>query len=222
MLFIDLAAQCAPQIPAELMAAIVSVESGFEPLAVRASAKLTKAKSTGDGLATVVGHRDDGTPITWGLAGLTEERLRRNGFSIADGFDPCRSLQAAAAILAPALNAATGSGLPPKKAERRALATYFVRETWRGWTADAYADRVLDERTRLVPALTSLKITFGAVRMDAPAKVSSGSPAATQSATSGRPSASTTGWQPQVRPGWAVFGIAPASSVLVFNSKPGH
>jgi hypothetical protein len=189
---------------------------------MRSQGKTSRASSVGDGVATVVGQRDGGVPVVWGLAGLSEERLNRAGRSIADGFDACRNLQAAAALLHHALQSAEAAGLSAEKAERRALRSIFLPEAWPGWSANGYAARVLDERTRLLPRLTSLTVTVNPLAQQT-AQQRAATPSGAQPSTlPRRPSVTSTGWQASVRPEWIAFGTAPAASVLVFNRKTGE
>lgn len=97
--FEALAAKCAAGVALDLLVAIASVESGVHPLAVRDGAALVRVASAGEGVALVVGAADQGREARLGLMGLTERQLRTAGLTLAEGFDPCASLTAAAGIV---------------------------------------------------------------------------------------------------------------------------
>ena len=109
--FETLAAKCAAGVAFDLLVAIASVESGVQPLAVRDGVTLTRVASAGEGVALAVGAADQGREVRVGLMGLTERQLRSAGLTLADGFDACASLSAAAAIIA----ASPGSATTPKQ-----------------------------------------------------------------------------------------------------------
>ncbi len=214
MLFAEIAAQCAPQIPLELMAAVVSVESRFDPLALRIDGKLGLAKSAGDGVASVVGSTDDGAAVAIGLAGLTEAALRAERVGIADAFDACANLKVAAARLDRLLKAAEAKGLGAAAAEKAALAQAFVPSSFRGWNAGGYVIEVQNERARLMPLLATLKIDGVSLPSRAAASTGSGS---TTAATPGTKSGSDA---VAARPSWSVYGAPPhGGSLMVFDKQ---
>ena len=114
--FETLAAKCAAGVALDLLVAIASVESGIQQLAVRDGATLTRVGSAGEGVAIAVGATDQGREPRVGLMGLPERQLRSAGLTLADGFDPCASLSAAAAII----EASRGSGTAPKQSAETA------------------------------------------------------------------------------------------------------
>ncbi len=157
MLFHDLATQCAPQISLDLLAGIVSVESGFEPLATRAGGKKTVGGSAGEAMGFVIGAADLGAAGGAGLAGVTEAMARDYGVTLIEAFDACTNLKIAATKLT-SLLAAAGDGPAVMSAERRAAQRYFVPASHQGWNAGAYWLAVDAERTRLKPSVYKIEV----------------------------------------------------------------
>ena len=125
MTFEALALQCAPAIALDLLTAIVSVESGFDPLAVIASAQRAQVQTVGEAVAGVVGLTDLGRPVGVGLAGIDHGRLGSVGLSIVDALDPCKNTGAAEKLLRQGFEAAEQRGASPKWAERAAIRSWW-------------------------------------------------------------------------------------------------
>ena len=156
VLFVDLAAQCAPQIPADLLGAIASIESGLQPLMVRTSTAREIAGSAGEGVAVAVGRLDAGHDVAIGLMGLDARTLGAAGLSYSEAFDACRNLETAGHVVDGMLKAAEKMGLSPSKAERHVIRAYFQRSLARTETVDAYEARVIAEKQSLGPGLNRL------------------------------------------------------------------
>ena len=101
--FIALIERCAPNSPAAPLAAIVRQASEFEPLVIRTETTnpvVIQATSKAEAvqLATelvIAGHR-----VRIGLAQIDTRDLTRLGFSLAEGFESCAHIRAAARLLA--------------------------------------------------------------------------------------------------------------------------
>ena len=103
--FLALAERCAPGADLKPLAAIVRQASAYEPLAIRfddgpgGSMKLLgSSKPEAIQLASelvLAGHR-----VRVGFAGLDTRDLDRLGVSLADAFEPCRHVAAAARLMA--------------------------------------------------------------------------------------------------------------------------
>ena len=153
--FAQLALTCAPSVNAELLAAIVRVESGFNPYAIgivgdaltRQPGSLTEAVATAQALAR------DGFNFSIGLAQVNRTHFDRLSWSIDGraGFEPCTNLRAAAEIFqrcrASALKKGypatpTSSDPPTYTATHAALSCYYAGDHLRGARL-GYVARVL-------------------------------------------------------------------------------
>lgn len=195
--FETLAAKCAAGVALDLLVAIASVESGVQPLAVRDGVTLTQVASAGEGVALAVGAADRGREPRVGLMGLTERQLRSAGLTLADGFDACASLSAAAVIIA----ASPGSAAAPKRsaeAADRAAARAWWRAGGQFASVSALETAIAHERANAT-VLAKREITPTSPKAPAP------------NATSGvlaaeGPTRAADRRQPSVEPGcWDIF-----------------
>src|SRR3954451_11843833 len=102
--FIVLAERCAPSAEPRLLAGLVQRASGYEPLAIRFDdgpggpmKLLGSSKAEAIQLASelvIAGHR-----VRVGLAGIDTRDLDKLGVSLADAFEPCSHLTAAARLM---------------------------------------------------------------------------------------------------------------------------
>ena len=214
VLFVDLAAQCAPQVSADLLGAIASIESGLQPLMVRSSAASDIAGSAGEGIALAVGRLDAGRDVAIGLMGLDARTLGAAGLSYSEAFDACRNLEAAGHVVDGMLKAAEKMGLSPSKAERHAVRAYFQRSLARIETVDAYEARVLAEKQTLGPGLNRLTIKGSATALTAGAR---SVPRDVQREASATKMAEPVAVRASPKPAWDVFGGAPSSGLVAFS-----
>ena len=159
VLFVDIAGQCAPQVPTDLLAAIATVESGLNPLAVRVGRRTEVVGSVGHGVAAVVGELDAGGSVGVGLMGLDGHTLAAQHVTPIEAFDACRNLEVAGRILDALLKAAETAGLSRNAAERQAIRAYFVKSGQEG-TPAAYEAKVSQERAGLQTRLNRLSILW--------------------------------------------------------------
>jgi type IV secretion system protein VirB1 len=133
---------CAVGVAPRTMAAIVSVESGGQPLAIYdndthrsyAFADRRQAQSTATQLLAA-GHNVD-----LGLAQINSSNLAGLGLSAENVFDPCTNLRAGAAILRRAYASAAQRFGPGQVALRHALSAYNSGSLF---AAPQYARRVV-------------------------------------------------------------------------------
>jgi type IV secretion system protein VirB1 len=158
-----LIADCAPNVGPVTMRAIVSVESGGDPLAIdddtaRASYhphSLGEAQQIAQTLL-LEGHNFDA-----GLAQVNSANFAAQGLTVATMFDPCANLRAGADILGRSYAAASHLlwiGHPPRTAEdvrqqeqaalRHAFSIYNSGSAWRSLR---YADKVFAAAARERP-----------------------------------------------------------------------
>ena len=154
--FAVLAATCAPSVAPETLAAIARAESGFNAHAINLNGAGGGTRPVGSreeaiALATeLVVVR--GRSVDLGLMQVNSANLGRLGLSIADAFDPCRSMEAGARVLAEGYAAAARSEADPQRALRVALSRYNTGHPERGF-ANGYVGRVEASAERVVPAL---------------------------------------------------------------------
>lgn len=158
VLFVDLAANCAPQVSAELLVAIASVESGLQPMMVRSKSATELVSSAGEGVAVTVARLDSGDDVSVGLMGLDARKLAAEGLTYAEAFDACRKLAAAGRVIDALLKAAEKMGLTASKAERHAVRAYFERSLAKAGTVGAYEAHVAAERLARRSGLNRLVI----------------------------------------------------------------
>lgn len=152
--FLQLAATCAPHVSPETLAAVARTESGFNALAIHDNttrqsilpATLGEAVAVATEAVSVQRHSLD-----LGLMQINSANLPGLGMSVADAFDPCRSLRAAGRVLA-------AGYLPPadpsaqQQALHRALSRYNTGDADRG-VVNGYVARVQASAELVVPAI---------------------------------------------------------------------
>ncbi len=154
--FAHLAATCAPSVAPETLAAVARTESGFNVNAINLNGPGGGTQAVGTreeaiALATeliVVRRRS----VDLGLMQVNSANLPRLGLSIAEAFDPCRSLAAGARVLAEGYAVAQRGEPDPQRALRVALSRYNTGHPERGF-ANGYVARVEGSAERVVPAL---------------------------------------------------------------------
>ncbi|MCA1439365.1 lytic transglycosylase domain-containing protein [Ensifer sp. IC4062] len=206
--FADLAQACAPDIAVETIAAVVSLESNFQPFAVRinsgpplADQPATKAEAIEIATSLIA----DGQDVQLGLGGLGFSELHKLKLTISDAFDPCRNLKASAKLLDGYYRMAIRAGATPARAERVMLQSYYGRKDPSVGAMVTYDEQVQREASRLSARLTTL--TIGQV---VPEPESDGAPSR-EAVLSDDQVASV--------PSWDVFKSRRRSSVLVFQSE---
>ncbi|WP_434714216.1 transglycosylase SLT domain-containing protein (plasmid) [Rhizobium sp. YTUHZ045] len=159
--FIDIAQACAPMVEVETLAAVVSVESGFQPLAIRINSGpplVDRPASKAEAIEVATSLMADRQDIQVGLGGLGIEALQKLDLSLADAFDPCLSLKATATFLDGYYREALRVGDDPARAETVMLRSYYGRDDPSVGAIVRYDEQVRQERKRLSPLLASLSI----------------------------------------------------------------
>jgi type IV secretion system protein VirB1 len=142
--FLALAMRCAPTVDAHTLAALVSVESGYNPYAigvvgahlVRQPASLDEAIATADNLARL------GYNFSLGLGQVNRHNLARFGETTRSIFDPCANLRVAGSILTDCFARAARTEADQQYALRKALSCYYSGNFSAGFTA-GYVERVV-------------------------------------------------------------------------------
>lgn len=208
--FLDLARECAPQIATETLAAVVSVESSFQPFAIRinsdhplADQPSTKAEAIESATILIA----EGVDIDLGLGGINSGDLGRLGLTVGNAFDLCLNLEATATLLEGYYQVALQAGAGAAQAETVMLRSYFGNGDASAGEMVAYDSRVLAERGRLSGRLDKIEIA------EVP-RLRTGDGAEPAIAAGNGDS------QPQASaPRWDVFNSGRQSSVLVFSNE---
>ncbi|MBB2754892.1 UNVERIFIED_ORG: type IV secretion system protein VirB1 [Rhizobium aethiopicum] len=158
--FVEIAQTCAPMVQVETLAGVVSLESRFQPFAIRinsgpplAAQPGSKAEAIEIATSLIADHQD----IQIGLGGIAIEALQKLKLSVADAFDPCLNLKATATLLDAYYRAALRAG-NPSQAERVMLQSYYGRDDPSIGAIVKYDRQVRQEAKRLSPTLASLTI----------------------------------------------------------------
>ena len=148
--FIHLAQQCAPAVAAQTMAAIVRVESGFNPFAIGVvGGRLERQPRTKDeAVATAKALHEAGWNFSIGPAQVNRHNLPRMKLSYETAFDWCNSLRAGAQILQECYERARVRGGDEQAALRQAISCYYSGNFSRGFQPDkpggsSYVQRVV-------------------------------------------------------------------------------
>lgn len=143
--FNQLAARCAPQIHPVTLSALVMQESQANPLAIGINGKSAKLarqpKTLDEAIATAEWLKKNGHNFDAGLGQINVKNMGWLGLNVADLFDPCINLRAAATVLQDCYSrAATGAGAG-QGALRSALSCYNTGNFKRGF-ANGYVAKV--------------------------------------------------------------------------------
>lgn len=162
--FATIAQTCAPMVSTEILAAVVSVESSFDPLAIRINTdaprpERARAKAEAIEIATILVAQ--GQSVDLGLGGVSTYDLPRLGLSISDLFDPCLNLQATGTLLDRYYRAAVATGATGEEAEVAMLQFYCGRGDTAVGAMVGYNKQIADERQRLASRLSSLTLDVG-------------------------------------------------------------
>ncbi len=195
-----------------MLAAVVSLESHFEPLAIRINSgpplasQPTSKEQAIEIAASLLADRQD---IQIGLGGMGKEELRRLKLSISEAFDPCLNLKATATLLGDYYRLAVRAGADGAQAETIMLQSYYGRDDPSVGKMINYDVQVRQEMSRLSPNLAS--VTIG----EPGQKPRIEEPAGTQEASS------ATRFLPQTDEiaSWDVFNTQRGYAVLVFQNE---
>lgn len=215
VLFVDLAQTCAPMVEAETLAGVVSLESRFEPFAVRVNSgpPLSKQPSTkAEAIEIATSLAAERQDVQLGLGGIDVEVLRKLKLSISDAFDPCLNLRATATMLDGYYRLAVNAGAEPKRAEQVMLQSWYGRGDPSVGDMVKYDGQVSQEVKRLGRSLATLEIGDGGqgrgdselAAFETAVEEQTGDPPVDQAAST---------------PTWDVFNSRRRSSVLVFPEQ---
>ncbi len=140
---LSLAAQCAPDVAPQTLLALARAESGLDSLAIRRNpgGPAPRQASAGAAIAAAGSALRRGANLDLGLMQINSANLLRLDLTLADAFDPCRGLAAAARLLAVDYRAARSAHVDPQRALRAALSAYNTGDRTRG-VRNGYVARV--------------------------------------------------------------------------------
>jgi len=144
--FNALAAECAPWVAPQTMAAIVKTESQFHPLVIgiNGGARLTRQPASKDeAVVTAKWLINNGYNIDLGLGQVNSNNLLKIGLSVEDAFDPCRNLTAAATILTWSYQSALRKTQNEQSALHAAISAYNTGSFSRGFS-NGYVQKVIN------------------------------------------------------------------------------
>lgn len=140
----SLAAQCAPDVAPETIAAIVKTESQGYELAINVNGlarKVAQPTTLTQAIAVSRAYVAKGYSVDLGLGQINSRNMKALGLTWQTVFDPCTNLAAAGAVLAGNYRQVRG-GLHPQRALRIALSMYNTGSQSRGF-ANGYVGRVV-------------------------------------------------------------------------------
>ncbi|ANK94195.1 MULTISPECIES: lytic transglycosylase domain-containing protein [Rhizobium] len=208
--FVEIAQTCAPMVQVETLAGIVSLESRFQPFAIRINSGPPLAAQPGskaEAIEIATSLIADHQAIQIGLGGIAIEDLQKLKLSVADAFDPCLNLNATARLLDGYYRAALRAG-DPAQAERVMLQSYYGRDDPSLGAMVKYDEQVRQEAKRLSPIAASLVIG------EPDGRAGPGEPTQDQVA----PALAKQSFQTAEATSWDVFSSGRQSSVLVFQN----
>lgn len=141
---LQLAAQCAPQAAAETLLAVARAESGLDPLAIGVNGPLPhrlRVPSREAAIEATTALIARGGNVDLGLAQINSRNLEHLNLSVADAFDPCRSLAAGATLLESSYRTVRTHAPDDQTALRIALSVYNTGDRARGFR-NGYVARV--------------------------------------------------------------------------------
>nr|WP_316629446.1 lytic transglycosylase domain-containing protein [uncultured Brevundimonas sp.] len=148
-----LATQCAPTIAPSTMLSIVSVESRFDPLAIGVNGRprlTVTASSPSEAVTKASALIATGRSVDLGLAQINSGNLDWLGLTVADAFDPCINLSAAARVLQDGYRRSDAASVGEQSALLTALSYYNTGHPRRGF-ANGYVARVTTAAARFTP-----------------------------------------------------------------------
>ena len=156
--FRELAGRCAPTVHLTTLSAIVMQESGAKPYAIGingGTVKLARQPRTkAEAIATATWLRKGGHNFDAGLGQINVKNMNWLGLEVADLFDPCKNLSAAAAVIGDCYERASKRYGGGQQALRAALSCYNTGNFERGF-ANGYVRKVGARIGVAVPAVTA-------------------------------------------------------------------
>lgn len=149
--FMALAQQCAPSVDAQTMAAVVRVESGFNPFAIGVvGGRLERQpRDKAEAVLTARALEAAGYNFSLGVGQVNRHNLARYQLDYEKAFDACESLRASSAILTECFTRAKSRYRQQQHALQAALSCYYSGNFSTGFTTEStgqpsYVQKVLN------------------------------------------------------------------------------
>ncbi|MGE4409608.1 MAG: hypothetical protein AB7D33_03445 [Sphingobium sp.] len=208
--FLDLAEHCAPMTEPAALAAVVSLESRFNPLQIRVvSGKQLKRQPTNKSEAVAIAAQlmDEGAQLALGLGGISDGVIRKQGLSLDDVFEGCSNLSITGRLLSGYMR---GSVKGQDGSWKIAFARYFGEGDAEAGVIAGYDRQAMAAMSTLAGKLDTLTLQNAAPDAHAPSIKGAAEQVRPAEA---RPAAPV--------PSWDVYraGARAGSSILVFPSQ---
>lgn len=167
--FIALAQQCAPTVAPQTMAAIVNVESSYNPYAIGVvKGRLQRQpKNIQEAVATAKALAAAGWNFSIGIAQVNRYNLPKYNLTYEQGFEPCSNLWAGSKILEGCFIRADNNQRTQQEALKAAISCYYSNNFTRGFKPDvrgkpSYVEKVVasaEEPIRVIPVVPAIQTT---------------------------------------------------------------
>lgn len=169
--FLALAQECAPTVAPQTMAAVVNVESGYNPYAIGVvGGRLARQpKTREEAVATAKQLASDGWNFSVGVAQVNRYNLPKYQVSYDQAFDACTNLRVGSKILEDCYVRAAKQTTEPQAALHAAFSCYYSGNFTRGFKPDvigapSYVQKVLASAgvpSKAIPVVPSIKTGSG-------------------------------------------------------------
>ncbi len=173
--FNTLAAECAPLVSTQTMAAIVKTESQFKPFAININGDVVlerQPETKEEAVVTANWLIDNDYNIDMGLGQVNSKNLTWTKLSVADAFDPCKNLGASATILKSNYVSASKKMPDQQAALQAAISAYNTGSFTRGF-ANGYVQKVVANATHAtekIPSIATQQSVIPPIALKAKAK----------------------------------------------------
>ena len=167
--FIALAQQCAPTVAPQTMAAIVNVESSYNPYAIGVvKGRLQRQpKNIQEAVATAKALAAAGWNFSIGIAQVNRYNLPKYNLTYEQGFEPCSNLWAGSKILEGCFIRADNNQRTQQEALKAAISCYYSNNFTRGFKPDvrgkpSYVEKVVasaEEPIKAIPVVPAIQTT---------------------------------------------------------------
>lgn len=157
--FLSLASQCAPSVHPQTMAAVVSVESGFNPFAIGVVGGQLDRQPTSkaEAVMTALSLEQGGHNFSVGIAQINRHNLSKYGLNYEAAFDACRNLTASSLILRDCYDRAQKKFLKADEALKAAFSCYYSGNFVRGFKSEVNGQRSYVQKVLSAASNSSVK-----------------------------------------------------------------